>query len=99
MTNAQIAGYSRTRTVEGVPKDISVATVRFNTPESLDAIFTGDGSTTILQFLKQIAQQIVELEPSNPLPPNWSQIVKVPINGTKVIVSFGIRSEFEENKD
>lgn len=97
MTTAQVGGYSNKVTIEGISKNRSVTTLRFSTADSMDAVFIGEGATSVLLFLKQIAQQIIEMTPDNPLPPEWEEIVKVPQNGTKVTVSFGIRSEFTED--
>lgn len=99
MAEAQVDGYSKTKTVSGTRKDTSVSTLRYNSPGQLDVVVTGDGGKSVLQMLKEVAQQIIELEVPNPTPSNWSQIVKTPRAGTKVTITFGIRSEFEENAE
>jgi hypothetical protein len=99
MAEAKVDGYSKTKKVGGVSKDFSVSTMRFSSPGTLDVVVTGDGGKSVLQMLKEVAQQIVELEIPNPLPSNWSQIVKAPKTGTKVTITFGIRSEFQENAE
>jgi hypothetical protein len=99
MANAHVDGYSRNRTIEGAAKTVSVTTLRFSTPGRLDVVTTGNGTSNVLQFLKQVAQQIIDLSPENPLPPEWAEIVKIPKAGTEVKISFGIRSEFEEDAE
>lgn len=97
MAEAKVGGYSKTRTIEGVEKVNSVSTLRFSTPGSLDTEISADGTSSVLVYLKQIAQQIIDISPNNPLPAGWTEIVKVPKTGTVVTVSLGVRSEFTED--
>lgn len=96
MAEAKVGGYTKTRTVEGEEKTNSVSTLRFSTPGSLDTEISADGTSSVLVYLKQIAQQIIDLSPDNPLPAQWTELVRVPKDGTVVTISIGIRSEFNE---
>jgi len=94
--NPEVGGFSGPKKVGEVTKTRSVSTVRFKSDGVLDVEIDGDGSLTILQIVKQVGDVLSALSPSDPPEAGWEEIVKIPASGTKVTVSFAVRTEFVE---
>lgn len=97
MANVHVGGMSSTRTVGEATKRVSIATVRLSTGTDLDVVVTADGTKNVLNMLKLLAQEIIEMDVPNPLPGEWNELVSVPTAGTPVTITFGLRTEYSED--
>lgn len=88
-------GFLRRVKIDDTSYDESVATIKIRTQGDLDVVIPGTGSTTTLAMLKEVAQQIIDLQPPVDPDPEWSELLKEAPLDTPVEIIFGIRSEYK----
>jgi hypothetical protein len=72
------------------------ATIRLQSSGSLDAELTSDGSKTLLDLVKEVAADIASVEPGDPIPPEWSELMSVPADGVTVVISLGVLAKYTD---
>lgn len=66
------------------------ATLRLQSPDSLDVEATGDGAKTVLDLVKEAVAELGSTVLPDPVPAEWAELARVPANGVSVILSVGI---------
>jgi hypothetical protein len=66
------------------------ATLRLQSDGSLDAELTADGAKTVLDLIKEVAADIASAAPGDPIPSEWTELLRVPADGTTVTISLGV---------
>lgn len=73
------------------------ATIRMQSDGSLDAELTANGTKTVLDLIKEVAADLSSAAPGDPVPPEWSELNRVPPNGTTVIISLGVLAKYTDS--
>lgn len=96
-TELDVGGFSVTKTIEGQVTNVNVGTVRLKSTDELDVIATGDGGKTVLEFIQDaIGTLSSAIAPDDPVPPEWTELLRIPPSGIEIVISVGVRSEFKE---
>lgn len=72
------------------------ATVRLQSPNSLDVEVTADGAKSVLDLLKEVTAELANVELPDPLPAEWTELALIPTNGIIVTVSVGILVQYAD---
>lgn len=96
-TELDVGGYTSGKVLEGQPVTVNTATVRLRSSGQLDIESTGDGGKTVLEYIQEAASLLASASPPVEPPAEWTELLRIPSSGTKLTISFGVRSEFKEN--
>jgi len=95
-TELNVGGYTATKIIDGQRVRMDVGNARLRTIGKLDLVVTGDGSKTMFEFIKEAANTMATTQaPAEPTP-EWEELLKIPKNGTEIVISFGTRAEIHE---